>query len=244
MSHHFFIPPNWIAPPEVTLFDNVARQIKTVLRMQEGEQITVLDGSGRSWQVELTQVSQNSVHGRILSMQTLPSESTIAVTLYQGTLKGQKFEWVLQKGTELGVSRFVPLISERSVVTDITKLVKKNSRWQRIIQEAAEQSKRARLPVLAPPQPFTEAIAARDPVTLTIFPWEESRDVSLKQLLGTVNYKPTRISVFIGPEGGFSQIEAEQATQHGLNLVTLGSRILRAETAAIATCAAIFYEYE
>ncbi|MDM8529408.1 16S rRNA (uracil(1498)-N(3))-methyltransferase [Anaerolineales bacterium HSG24] len=238
MSHHFFIPPNWIAPPEVTLFDDVARQIRVVLRMKVGQQITVLDGSGRAWLVELAQINQHTVYGRILNVVMLHSEPTVTVTLYQGTLKGQKFEWVLQKGTELGVSRFVPLICERSVVTDMTKLTKKVTRWESIIQEAAEQSKRAKLPLLSPPQQFPEALAAIDSTSLALMAWEESRDVRLKELLGTS--KANQISVFIGPEGGFSQVEAKQATQHGVSLVTLGPRILRAETAGIATCAVIF----
>jgi len=247
MSHHFFISRNWIAPPEVTLFDNVARQIKVVLRMKVGEQIIVLDGSGRAWLVELTQIGQHTVYGRILNVVMLHSEPTVSVTLYQGTLKGQKFEWVLQKGTELGVSRFVPLICEHSVVTDMASLAKKVTRWERIIQEAAEQSKRTKLPILAPPQHFPEAVAEFDSDSfdssgLALMPWEKSHDVSLKERLGTS--KATQISVFIGSEGGFSQVEIEQATQHGMSLVTLGPRILRAETAGIATCAAIFYEYE
>ena len=158
MTHRFFIPPNWIEPPTVHLHGQTARQIKTVLRMRPGDEIIVLDNSGTEWQVRLTEVGQDAVRGQLISQQSARAEPSLHLTLYQGTLKAQKFEWVLQKGTELGVSCFVPTICQRSVTHNIDALAKKQERWQRIIREAAEQSGRGLLPRLEPSMTLAEAV--------------------------------------------------------------------------------------
>lgn len=239
MSHHFFIPPEWLTPPTVTLADETARQLRTVLRMRPGDEIIILDNSGRAWRVELTEFSKQTVTGRIISPESLATEPATQLTLFQGTLKAQKFEWVLQKGTELGISQFVPLICQRSIVKETTDLAKKRPRWQRIIQEAAEQSGRAKLPRLAEALPFEVAIDRL--AGASVMPWEEAAGQSLKQILSRLT--GPQINVLIGPEGGFTVTEADLATDSGVHLVTLGQRILRAETASLVTCAAIFYDW-
>jgi 16S rRNA (uracil1498-N3)-methyltransferase len=241
MTHRFFIPPNWLTPPAVRLSGETARQIKTVLRMAPGDEIVVLDNSGLEYRVRLTMVGREEVQGQIIAQQPAQGEPQIHLTLVQGTLKGQKFEWVLQKGTELGVSRFVPAICQRSVVDKEEDLAGKQTRWERIIQEAAEQSRRGRLPVLAPAVPLAEAIrqaGGATPSPLLLMPWEESTGLTLKAALG--ESRPQAVTVFIGPEGGFTAAEADMARQAGVRLVTLGPRILRAETAGLAVCAAIW----
>lgn len=244
MTHRFFIPPAWLSSPGVTLHDQAARQIQTVLRLQPGDEIIVLDNSGLEWQVRLTELRKNEVRGEVVNQRPAQGEPNLQVTLYQGTLKAQKFEWVLQKGTELGVSRFVPTICQRSVVTKMADLAGKQARWERIIQEAAEQSRRGKLPRLEPAMPLTAAIQkARQPIQpapLLVMPWEEETGLALKSVL--VEARPQAVGVFIGPEGGFTAAEADLAREAGVRLVTLGPRILRAETAAVAVCAAIFYE--
>jgi 16S rRNA (uracil1498-N3)-methyltransferase len=140
---------------------------------------------------------------------------------------------VLQKGAELGVSRFVPLLTERTIVNERAIKPNKLARWQRILTEAAEQCRRARIPQLAPAQTLAEALA--DPVRpeLALIP----ALVAETHLLAVVNGRsplPTPIALFIGPEGGFSPAEIEQAQAHGIIPVSLGPRTLRAETAALA----------
>jgi len=239
MPHRFFVPKNCITPPTVQLPADVARQVNTVLRMQPGDKIVVLDNSGTAWQVKLTEVSKSAVRGQIVDQQSAAGEPKLHLTLYQGTLKAQKFEWVLQKGTELGVSRFVPTVCQRSVVRDRNALLKKQSRWQQIIREAAEQSGRGKLPVLHSVMSLAEALTATQPEELILMPWEEATDESLN----TVLVEPvTNIALFIGPEGGFSAAETTNAQRTGARLVTLGPRILRAETAGLAACAAIMYQ--
>ncbi len=238
MSHRFFIPPNWITPPTVTLQGDVARQLRTVLRMQPGHTIIVLDNSGREWQVKLTEIGKSTAQGEIVSEEQVESEPKLHLTLYQGTLKAQKFEWVLQKGTELGVSGFVPLICQRSVVRDSAALTKKEERWQRIIREAAEQAGRGKLPHLEPALPFDQAMRHAYATPLRVMLWEEALAPGLKTAL----VKTNRIALFVGPEGGFTAEEAATAQQMSFKVVKLGPRILRAETAGLAATAAIMYE--
>jgi 16S rRNA (uracil1498-N3)-methyltransferase len=238
MAHRFFIPPYWLTPPTVQLRDNVARQIKTVLRLQPGDEIVVLDNSGQEWQVSLTKVGPHEVQGQIVVQRPALGEAQTQLTLYQGMLKGQKFEWVLQKGTELGVSRFTPTLCRRSVVQRVE--AGKYPRWQHIIQEAAEQSRRGRLPELAQAMPLEAAIQHAQGNSLLLMPWEEATGQNLKTVLKKVDAQS--IALFIGPEGGFTTAEASMFQAAGGHLVKLGPRILRAETAALAACAAILYE--
>jgi 16S rRNA (uracil1498-N3)-methyltransferase len=244
MTHRFFIPSAWLTPPTVTLHGETARQIHTVLRLRPGNEITVLDNSGLEWQVRLTGLRKNEVQGQIVSQRAAQGEPRLQLTLYQGILKAQKFEWVLQKGTELGISRFVPVICRRSVIGKADDVAGKQARWERIIQEATEQSGRGRLPHLEPALSLAAAITAASqsthPAPLLVMPWEEAADLTLKNVLAEIT--PAAVGVFIGPEGGFTTAEAGQAREAGVRLVTLGPRILRAETAALAVCAAILYE--
>ncbi len=244
MTHRFFIPPDWLTPPTARLSGEAAHQVKTVLRLQPGDEIIVLDNSGQEWRVRLTALGQSEVQGEIIGGQPARGEPAVQITLYQGTLKGQKFEWVLQKGTELGVSRFRPVICQRSVVNHPRDVVDKYPRWERIIREAAEQSRRGRLPQLAPPLTLAEAIESPGrsawPDSLALMPWEEASGPALKTILAETT--PRQVAIFIGPEGGFSAAEAAQAQAAGIRPVKLGPRILRAETAGLAICAAVLYQ--
>jgi len=240
VTHRFFIPANWIEPPTVQLQGQTARQIKSVLRLKPGDEIVVLDNSGTEWRVTLTDIGNDAVTARIVEQQPAQGEPMLQLTLYQGTIKGQKFEWVLQKGTELGVSRFVPTICRRSVVNDGEALAKKRDRWQRIIQEAAEQSGRGILPRLEPAMPLAEALQQAASSALPILLWEAEHHLALKDVL--LEVAPDTIALFIGPEGGFTPDEAALARRTGCHIVTLGPRILRAETAGLAACSAIFYQ--
>lgn len=222
----------------------MAHQIKTVLRLQAGDEIIVLDNSGQEWRVRLITVGRPALQGEIVGQQPARGEPALQITLYQGTLKGQKFEWVLQKGTELGISRFTPVVCRRSVVNKSSQVMEKYPRWEQIIQEAAEQSRRGRLPELTPPLVLAEAVRqvgeSTSPGSVALMPWEEASGSSLKTILTQAN--PRQIAVFIGPEGGFAPEEAALAQAAGVRLVKLGPRILRAETAGLAVCAALLYE--
>ncbi len=240
--HRFFINAEQIKGTDVLLKQPHTHQIRNVLRMHPGDRIVVLDNSGWEYLVELTSVDREEVRGQIVEKRLNTSEPSVKVTLYQALLKGENFELVLQKGTEIGVVSFVPLISERCIVSDVDYVVKRRERWERIIAEAAEQSGRGFLPRLEEPVLF--ARACRDLKLrggLALMPWEGERKRSLREALAG-DKKPFSISIIVGPEGGFSEKEVEMARRYGIITVSLGPRILRAETAGIVAAALVLYE--
>jgi 16S rRNA (uracil1498-N3)-methyltransferase len=239
-QYRFFVSADQIHGQRLVLTGSQARQIYSVLRMRETEQITVLDNRGWQYDVRLDKVSSDLVMGEILAREPALGEPQMKLTLFQALLKKDNFEWVLQKGTELGVARFVPIITQRCVVRQKSIKPAKLQRWQRIMSEAAEQSGRGRLPELGAPQFLTEALGDVSQFDQALIPWEEEREASLLHALKETTYErpsPMRIALFIGPEGGFDEEEIAAAQTAGVLPVTLGPRILRAETAAIVAAA-------
>jgi len=241
--HRFFIPPNWIGEEGVVLRDPVAHQIGNVLRMRRGDHILVLDNSGWAREVELLEVGPQQVAGEVVRRALAQGEPRTKITLYQGVLKGRRFEFALQKGTELGIVEFVPLISDRAVIADLGDVDKRHGRWQRIVQEAAEQSGRGRLPNLEPATLFPRACErAQRQGGLILIPWEGEHSLSLRAVLAGQEKRPFVVSLFVGPEGGFAEGEVELAQRYGVQPITLGPRILRSETAGLVAATAILYQ--
>jgi len=244
--HRFFIPAEWISEGQVTLTEDVAHQVRHVLRMRVGDRLLILDDSGWEREVELSRVAQHVVLGHVVEERLAAGEPRTRISLYQGVLKAQKFEWVLQKGTELGLVEFIPVVCDRSLVGDLEDVDRKLGRWGRIIREAAEQSGRGRLPLLRPAMLFAQGCQrAMRSGGLALVPWEEEKSTSLKSALtpgGEEGERPFSMSLFVGPEGGFTPDEIEAARRYGVQTVSLGPRILRAETAGIVAASAILYE--
>jgi 16S rRNA (uracil1498-N3)-methyltransferase len=236
--YRFFISPESISDDRVTLEGGTAAQIARVLRGRPGDTIVVLDGSGLEYRVELRSVSVERVIGDVTGTNVCEGEPDVDVTLYQAIIKGDKFEYVLQKGTELGVSAFVPVVCERSVPNARRWGKGRYERWRTIAKEAAEQSGRGRVPRIEAVVRFGEACAEH--VGAGVVPWEMENSYGLKQALGQI--KGRRIGIFVGPEGGITSDEIGIAGSHGIRPVTLGRRILRAETASVAAVAAVMYE--
>ncbi len=237
--HRFFIPSEWIRQSRVSLTDEPAHQIIHVLRLKPKDHIILLDNSGWEYEVEIDQMSPGLIQGRVIGQSLGATEPRVKVTLYQALLKAEKFEFILQKGVELGVSAFVPFVSERCVVRKPGE--NKLARWRKIIQEAAEQSGRALLPALHPVATFREACDSAHGASILL--WEEERSLSLSRILKGPPFQasPT-FNVFIGPEGGFPPAEVAYAESRGIVPVSLGHRILRAETAGLAVVVALLYE--
>jgi 16S rRNA (uracil1498-N3)-methyltransferase len=238
-NYRFFVSPDQIhGNRRLALSGDQARQIYSVLRMREADRLVVLDNRGWQYDVRLEKVTANLVTGDILSREEVAGEPRMALTLYQALLKKDNFEWVLQKGTELGVAHFVPLITQRCVVRQETIKAPKFQRWQRIIREAAEQSGRGRLPSLSTPVRLPEALENSMAFDRALIPWEGEQEKGLLEVFGAGGgERPLRVAIFIGPEGGFDEEEIEEAQRAGLQPVTLGPRILRAETAAVVAAA-------
>jgi len=237
-AHHFFLTKTKLTLNQPIDLAEIHHQLQVVLRLESGEQIVLLDGEGRAFLAEIVSLTRKTASGHLVAELPAPAEPAVAVTLYQCTLKADKFEWILQKGTELGVNRFVPVISQRSIVRPAAAVLNKYDRWHAILREAAEQCGRGRLPILAPPLDWGEAVS--DASGVRLLAWEEATTASvmIKEALCHDTNEPSlekKVSLLIGPEGGITAEEATVARTAGWQLVSLGPRILRAETAALTS---------
>jgi 16S rRNA (uracil1498-N3)-methyltransferase len=236
--HHFFLGPETIDREQVQFPTEIARQIQRVLRLKQGDHVNVLDDSGMVYEVTLNFDGQ-SVTGDIFRQYAGETESRLRLTLMVALSQREKFEWILQKGTELGVSAFLPVITERSLVQKKNAIAGKQERWEAIIREAAEQSHRTRLPDLKEAMPLDETVAlpSGESDILKLCAHTSTVAVALRDILG--NNQPDGCCVLIGPEGGFTEDEVSLAQAHGFMVTSLGKRVLRMETAAIAAAAII-----
>lgn len=218
-----------------------AHRLREVLRLEVRDLIVVLDGSGMEYVVELLDIKAGAIITEIVNSSDCANEPEIQITLYQALLKGSSFELVLQKCTELGVAAFVPIICERCIADSPS--TPRISRWEKIITEAAEQSGRGIIPRLSRVIDYDQACLEADGFSL--IPWESEIDMGIRGALQAVALPNgiTTMNVFIGAEGGFSAREVEFARRSRLLPVTLGRRILRAETAGMAAASVILYEY-
>ncbi|CAG0968210.1 partial Ribosomal RNA small subunit methyltransferase E, partial [Anaerolineae bacterium] len=217
-------------------------QIRDVLRMKPGDEFVLLDNSGFAQRAELVTIDRDTVRARVVEKWKLETEPRARITLYQGLLKGQKFDWVLQKGTELGITAFVPVLAERCILGSLDDVSDARvERWERIVVEAAEQAGRAVLPSLASAMLFAHACDQAKRNGFALIPWEGEHERGLREALANVP-KSKEVSLFIGPEGGFTEDEIALARERGILPVSLGARILRAETAGLAAASAILYE--
>ena len=215
-----------------------AQHAGRVLRLSTGDEVECFDGRGRAW---LCRIAFNGQHASVTALSALSAnESPVTVTLYQGMPKSDKLDLIVQKVTELGAARVVPVNMKRSVArAEGRDAAKKRERWQRIAAEAAKQCGRARVPELAEPCGFEAAlddIARRE---LMIVPYELHTGAGINALPGT----PRDIGVLIGPEGGIAPEELDALLARGATPVTLGSRILRTETAAIAAVTMLMMKF-
>ena len=247
--HRFFVPPAWVQGGEVGITGPQAHQIADVLRMEPGDRILVLDNSGWEIDTRLTAVDRRAVLGEVLRRRLSEAEPRTKVSLCQGVLKGKRFEFALQKGTELGIVEFVPVIANRCVLSDLATVEQKRERWEWIIQEAAEQSNRGRKPVLRAASLFPQAcekLQASGGLALML--WEEEKRTTLRDVLRQAppgyagRFPPFTVHLMVGPEGGFTREEADIARGYGLVTVGLGPRILRGETAGLVAAALVLYE--
>ncbi|UCE99773.1 MAG: 16S rRNA (uracil(1498)-N(3))-methyltransferase [Planctomycetota bacterium] len=238
--HRFFVRPEAIGGDEVVL-QKQAHQIRDVLRLKAGEHIVVLDDEGFEYETDLTAVSRGEVKGKIVEKREASGEPDVQITLYQSMLAREKFEWVLQKCTEVGVTRFVPVISTRTLMRSCGIKANKLARWRRIIQEAAEQSHRGKLPDLSPPTAFDKAIDDIEGSKRSLIASPEAGGENLRDCLK--GYDGSRgVALFVGPEGGFTKEEVQRCAERGAVAFSLGKRILRTETAAVMASGLILYE--
>ncbi|MCB1734533.1 MAG: 16S rRNA (uracil(1498)-N(3))-methyltransferase [Gammaproteobacteria bacterium] len=218
---------------EFALPEGPARHVAQVLRMRVGDALTLFNGDGNDYGGELLDVTRRDARVRIDTCNVVEKESSLRITLLQGISKGERMDWVMQKSVELGVHAIVPVVTERTVVRiDDSRSDKKLAHWQGVVISACEQSGRAVIPEVREPIRFAEAIAQFKGAVL-----DPLASISLTAGRPEAAQSPLAASLLIGPEGGLSDVEIDQAKQAGWVGARLGPRVLRTETAALAALA-------
>ncbi len=241
--HRFFLDPQAINQGLVTFPADVSKQMLRVLRLQHGDEVVVLPGDGSELVVRLDREDNKIVTGFATTQRIGTSEPSTRLTMLIGLTQREKFEFILQKCTEIGVASFIPLITSRTLQQSTSGMEQKQIRWQAIIKEAAEQSGRALLPEIHPVMTLGEGLRhASEHSLIKMVAWEDAKGHRIRDIL---NRKPVgSVALLIGPEGGLSMEEISNVESFGFVPVTLGTRILRMETAAIVSAALVFDEME
>lgn len=244
----FFVSPGQIGPASVSIFDGDVNHIRKVLRMKEGDELTVSDGDGTDYFCRIRSISEEVVVCDIVDSWTSYVELPVKLYLFQGLPKADKMELIIQKAVELGAYEIVPVAMSRSIVKlDEKKAGKKTARWQGISESGAKQSGRAIIPEVKSPMSYKNALEYAKTLDAIIVPYEKTDGIEvsrelISKLCSDENIKS--IGIFIGPEGGFAEKEIEQALDAGATPITLGRRILRTETAGLAVLSILMYQLE
>ncbi len=220
-----------------------ARHLKKSLRIKDGDSIIVCDGLGKDYIAKVEGMENDAVLVRLSEEFQKNGEPTLNVNLYTAITKGEGFEYAIRKCIEAGVHSINPIITERTVVNiPDSKINKKAERWNKIAEEAAKQSGRSLIPNVAFPRKIETVLETINPDELSIICYVEEDTLTLKEVFNK-NTNSKLINIFIGPEGGFTENEWKMAVSKGAFSVTLGKRILKAETAGLFVTAAAMYEY-
>lgn len=230
---------------KITDKGDIKHMIK-VMRLAEGDTVDVSDSMEWEYTAEIISVDTDEVLLAITDKQKFAREPKTRVTLFQGVPKAGKMETIIQKCVELGVHAIVPVFMERTVVVEKGNFGKKLDRWQKISDEAVKQCKRGMIPQIEDQLQFKEMLPVLADYDLILFPYENESNYSIKDCLRSLpsDQKPETVAIVIGPEGGFSDKEAELMDENGAVRVTLGKTILRTETAGMAALAMTMYELE
>lgn len=238
----FFVGPDQIGENNIWIDGPDVKHISGALRLEEDDKIEVVC-QGEVYLSRISKIGKDEIELDILEKKEAKNEPEMEITLYQGLAKGSRMDYVIQKGTEVGISKFYSVSTDRSIVR-INNDKKKNTRlerWQKIADEAGKQCKRDILPRVEDIIEFDELLEILRGRKNVLIPYEEESDNGIKEKLKDIDGK--EIDIVIGPEGGFSRDEIEALKEIGGITISLGPRILRTETAGLITAAVIFYEF-
>ncbi len=236
-----YVPTEQLVGDILQIGGDEYHHIVHVLRLKSGDRLLLCDGRGQQAVSTITRVDRHQAEVLVQSREQVQPIG-YSVTLFQGFPRSNRWEWIIQKTTELGITRIVPILCSRSVPRLKSGSVSKRlQRWQRIANEASKQCERAYFPVICPPLDWSKALEEVQGIGLLF--WENERICSLRKALEEER-GVEQVSLFVGPEGGFTPEEIAQAREAGVRMVTLGKNILRTETAAIVGTALTIYELE
>ena len=244
--HKFFTPKELINGDVAKIIGDDVKHIYKVLRISEGEKVTLNNCEGVEYLGRVKSVSKQEVLIEILEKLESNNESDVKIYLFQGLPKSQKMDLIVQKGTELGITEFIPTITHR-VDVKLKGEFKKLDRLNRIALEAAKQSKRSIVPKVSQPIEFDEVLEKTNSLDLLIVPYENANNFGIKTLINKLRKENVidnlkTIGIFVGPEGGIEEYEIERLKDKGAHIVTLRKRILRTETAGFVATSLIQYE--
>lgn len=247
---HFFVPPSQVEETEIVVLGSDVNHMKNVLRMRPGEEVTISDGNNCRYLCRINSYlgdSQSDARALldIVERETVDTELTSKIYLFQGLPKQDKMELIVQKAVELGVYEIIPVVTKRSVVKlDEKKARKKTERWQEIAKSAAKQAGRGIIPEVTTVFSWKEALGHAGKLDVILIPYELAEGMKeTKKVIESI--KPGQsVGIFIGPEGGFEKEEVEQAMAEGAAAITLGKRILRTETAGLTTLSVLMFHLE
>lgn len=242
--YQFFVDDAQIGREFVTITGADVNHIKNVLRMKAGEKIRISNQQGRDYYCEISEVTDTFVQADILQEDAASTELPSKIYLFQGIPKGDRMETVIEKAVELGVYEVIPVAMKYCVVKlDAKKEATKVARWQKQAEAAAKQSKRSIIPKIHPVMSYKEAVEYAMQCDVRLVPYENERGMQgTKEALGTIK-AGTSVSVMIGPEGGFAEEEIAQV-KDSMQVISLGKRILRTDTAGIAVMSMLMLELE
>lgn len=241
--HKFFVNIDNINGDMAIINGEDVKHIYKVLRLTEGTEVSINNGAGTEYLGEILDINKKEVKVKILKELETNNESPIDIYLFQGLPKSQKMDLIVQKATELGVKEIIPIITERVVVKNEIGEYKKMDRWQRIALEACKQSKRTKIPKVNTPIDFKFLLGLLETMDLIVVPYENQEGKGLKKVMASIDKESVKsVAIIIGPEGGFMEREIEDLIKCKAEVITLGPRILRTETAGFVTASLILYD--
>ena len=243
--YQFFVDDAQVHKHGIVIEGSDVNHIRNVLRMKIDERIRISNMSGKAYFCHITLITEDMVVAEIDSEDDNGTELGNRITLFQGLPKGDKMELIIQKAVELGVYKIVPVSMKNCVVKlDEKKAAKKVERWQAIAESAAKQSKRTIIPLIDKPVPYKLALEKAGKLDVTLVPYENERGMdATRQIMGQIK-KGQSIGIVIGPEGGFAPEEIKLADDNDMHRISLGRRILRTETAGLATLAMLVFNLD
>lgn len=242
--YQFFVEDAQISERDVVIEGSDVNHIKNVLRMKCGEKIRISSASGRNFYCEIAEFSGEMVRADIVEELEEDTELPNKIYLFQGLPKSDKMEFIVQKAVELGVHEIIPVSMKNCVVKlDEKKAASKVNRWQEIAKSAAKQSKRSLIPSVSMPLSYKLAVERAKELDIVLVPYENERGMQATREVIAAIEPGQSIGIFIGPEGGFDSSEIEFVREDA-HLISLGNRILRTETAGLATLAMLIYQLE